>query len=447
MKKILLGLVLLLILPCICLAQMGTGPFGDVSGVASVGDCTGGACLDGTIDGGTSISLYDGDSNKATITSPNIASDTAFTLPAVSGALAPLDSPVFTTLIKTPAITGDSVSGLTIDSDADDDTDVTMPAGGGIIISGQGTGYTIKDTTTDVYVDLSDDNKAYIGDNGITLDIDFSGSNSAISSSSGYLGLNGEIYGDEFSTQKTYEMAGDIFNSMTQQKLLLLWLTPSDNGTEIDYSGNGHNATYVDSSDWTSSDLLYQGFVHVLDFDGVNDYLTIADHNDFSFGDGSADSAFSLGGWYYFHANDAEGQSLLSKKSPAAGSEWWLYYTVNHTLTFILYDYSVPATTQQISNAVMPEGWHFVVATYDGSEANTGIKLYVDGAVIASTGSDNGSYVAMENLDHVVCVGIKNPTEQNEFTKQMGYQFITAEELSSITVWELYTSTRGYYNQ
>jgi hypothetical protein len=53
--------------------------------VISVGDCTDGACLDGTSDGGTNIALYDGDSNKTTISMGNAAGDLLFILPPDDG--------------------------------------------------------------------------------------------------------------------------------------------------------------------------------------------------------------------------------------------------------------------------------------------------------------------------------------------------------------------------
>lgn len=50
--------------------------------VTSVGDCTSGACLDGTSDGGTFISIYDGDSNKVTLGMADLGSDLVVDIPA-----------------------------------------------------------------------------------------------------------------------------------------------------------------------------------------------------------------------------------------------------------------------------------------------------------------------------------------------------------------------------
>ncbi len=59
-----------------------SGGSGDVT---SVGDCTSGACLDGTSDGGTNFALFDGDSNKVTISSGNLSADITMVLPTNDG--------------------------------------------------------------------------------------------------------------------------------------------------------------------------------------------------------------------------------------------------------------------------------------------------------------------------------------------------------------------------
>lgn len=55
--------------------------------VLSVGDCTDGACLDGTSDGGTNITFYNIDSNKTQLIASDTASDLVITLPATTGTL------------------------------------------------------------------------------------------------------------------------------------------------------------------------------------------------------------------------------------------------------------------------------------------------------------------------------------------------------------------------
>jgi len=66
-----------------CTAASGGG---DVTGV---GDCTDGACLDGTADGGETIALYDGDSHKGTFDVPDISGDVVYTFPAATATIIP----------------------------------------------------------------------------------------------------------------------------------------------------------------------------------------------------------------------------------------------------------------------------------------------------------------------------------------------------------------------
>ena len=84
---------------------------GDVSGV---GDCTEGDCLDGTSDGGTQFSLWDGDSNKGTFTLPNLSSDVVYTLPSATSTLLATDG-VGTNLT---ALNGENIQDNTIDKDS-----------------------------------------------------------------------------------------------------------------------------------------------------------------------------------------------------------------------------------------------------------------------------------------------------------------------------------------
>ena len=60
------------------------------------------------------------------------------------------------------------------------------------------------------------------------------------------------------------------------------------------------------ASGWTDADqqlhipqTALQSYNELAWFDGVGDYVSIADHNDFTFGDGSNDSVFSVSAWIY----------------------------------------------------------------------------------------------------------------------------------------------------
>ena len=74
----------------------------------------------------------------------------------------------------------------------------------------------------------------------------------------------------------------------------------------------------------------------VLDFNGSSDYISIADHNDFSFGDSSDDSAFSVSAWV--KAQDLTNFPVISKGEYNVAGEWALRFESDDKLYFILYD-------------------------------------------------------------------------------------------------------------
>lgn len=75
----------------LCTYETGTGIqcITDVAAgdVESVGNCTGGACFDGTSDGGTNLTFYDGDSHTGQLSTTNLTGGRSYLLPDISGLL------------------------------------------------------------------------------------------------------------------------------------------------------------------------------------------------------------------------------------------------------------------------------------------------------------------------------------------------------------------------
>ena len=141
---------------------------------------------------------------------------------------------------------------------------------------------------------------------------------------------------------------------------------------------------------------------------GGSDYVIVPDHDDFSFGNGSSDSAFSLCAWVY--VTDGGTQRFLTKWDTNNNREWEFRFTADETLRIGLYDEdeSAPGQRGLTTDAALSVGWHHVAATYDGrggDSADEGLSLYVDGSPIAASPAKSGSYVAMENLGADVAIG------------------------------------------
>ncbi len=136
------------------------------------------------------------------------------------------------------------------------------------------------------------------------------------------------------------------------------------------------------------------------------DHIDIPDSNSLSFGDGSSDTAFSIEVWT--NMDDATTFRWMTKGTSGADQEWGFGTTGTDFIFFVLYDADNSNNIIAVSDAAVTsdEGsWVHFGATYDGGGSETGLTLYRNGAVFASTNSENGTYVALHNFTDTGDIG------------------------------------------
>jgi len=151
-----------------------------------------------------------------------------------------------------------------------------------------------------------------------------------------------------------------------------------------------------------------------LNLDGTDDYVTISDSAAISFGSTTADSPFSVAFWVK-SAAFAAGDALFKGKLDASEREWRIILKgASSEFIFALYDETgVHLIQQAITTPSLDDGsWRFVTVTYTGSRAFSGITVYFDGAVRASSGSSSGVYVAMHNTANPLYIGAVSTLRQ-----------------------------------
>ncbi|HEY7708504.1 MAG TPA: hypothetical protein VIG57_00550, partial [Candidatus Entotheonella sp.] len=142
-----------------------------------------------------------------------------------------------------------------------------------------------------------------------------------------------------------------------------------------------------------------------IEFDNTDDYINVADNDDLTFGNGTTDSAFSVAFWVKL--NDATSYGIFEK-----ANEYRLNHAGSDNIEFILHDASSAGEIGIRTNGgygplTSQEGkWIHFAVTYDGSEAHTGMTMYLNGAAIATTSNNFGSYTAMENTGANLTVGL-----------------------------------------
>lgn len=213
--------------------------------------------------------------------------------------------------------------------------------------------------------------------------------------------------------------------------------------TVTDTCGSNNGALSDGDSDYTSDHSVTGKVSNALDLDGTDDCILVADDAVFSFGDGAVtDSPFSISAWV--NMDDATSFDILSKRD-ADSAEWYFRFETADKLTLILFDAVAGQSISQIADVASTASqgsWIHVVATYDATEANTGITLYINGSVWASTGADLGAYGAMHNTADDVYIG-RSVADAKYANGKIDNVMIFGKELSQAEVTALYNSASG----
>lgn len=228
----------------------------------------------------------------------------------------------------------------------------------------------------------------------------------------------------------------------------LLWLPAStDTTTSTDQSLNARTATY-DAT--IAAQLAPLGLGHSVSFDGSTDYATVPDADGLSFGNGTADSAFSVIAVVNV-TNTAAARAILTKRgSGATVREWEFIVSGGDALQLFLWDDSVGVSPVRASDAAITQGsWIMVGATYSaatgGATAANDIVLYQDGLAVASTATNQATYVAMENLGGVVGLGTRASVAAIPFQGSMAMVAIVAKALSASEMWASYQLNKWFF--
>ena len=215
----------------------------------------------------------------------------------------------------------------------------------------------------------------------------------------------------------------------------ILNLTESPGTEQVQYTQHtapsGTNYIYTGTSSPSFANL------YSLSFDGVDDYVNLGDSSDFTFGDGSTDSPFSISMWVKLA--DGVVQGFIAKSS-SSQKEYHIITSGSGLLRFRLYDNSTGGYIQsQMDAAASTLSWVNYIFTYDGSGDATGINIYADNSLVAQTQSGFGTYTAMENTTADLRV---SSSEQNNFYLEGNTDEVALFniELSSSQVTDIYNS-------
>lgn len=252
---------------------------------------------------------------------------------------------------------------------------------------------------------------------------------------------NGEL---ENATQLRERFLGNLLAIMGDTRLL--W-TPkaADTTGATDESLNARAITW-DAT--VASRLSALGLGYAQSFNGSSQYGTIADQANLSFGNGTTDQAFSV--VVLANVTDtALTRVLVSKWAPSAVREWNFRILTTDTLSLTLEDQSAAVAPVRTSNSAITQGTPTLYgATYDGTGGATaanGIILYQNGLSIASTATNNASYVAMEDTTAAVEIGTQDTHTANFLDGSLALVGVCAGVLSAAQMWAIKKLVNAFF--
>ncbi len=195
------------------------------------------------------------------------------------------------------------------------------------------------------------------------------------------------------------------------------------------------------------------GRIPIITFNGTDEEANSPDAAYWSRDDAGGANGFSVGVWANV-TDTAAARTLLAKFDDTTAAElreWMLFITPADEARLFLMDESANVSAQRTSDAAITMGsWRFFVATYDGAGGTAAadtIILYDNGAVLASTATNNASYVGMEDLATVVSLGRNIGNNERWFDGQMAggplAPFFVQTELSADAILRLYQLGRA----
>ncbi|MEO9482732.1 MAG: LamG-like jellyroll fold domain-containing protein [Ekhidna sp.] len=191
--------------------------------------------------------------------------------------------------------------------------------------------------------------------------------------------------------------------------------TPVSSKYYMVFPTNGFEDATSQSSVEFATTEVFPG--QALDFDGTGQYVSVADNDALSFGNGTTDSPMSVEAWIYL--DQITSRSIVSKRS--GENEWHLVISSDGRVSVTLADQSSSGFLFGESPVIgfNTGEWYHIAFTYDGSSTAAGINTYVNGVLQTQTPGSSGSYTAMENTNSPVEIGSLNSGASFNFDGQI----------------------------
>ena len=159
------------------------------------------------------------------------------------------------------------------------------------------------------------------------------------------------------------------------------------------------------------------------DFSGVNQYLTVSDHADFS----PALTAFSITGWWYPDVTTVGG--WIGKYGSSL--EWCVGSTNGGALYWFVYDNTTNGYRGRYASTGWTAGsWQRFAFTYDGGTSASSCEIWRNGVQIDDNDFSSGTFTTIRDTSQVVTVGQASGWSGTEFNGRIAHLQFFKKKLS-----------------
>lgn len=207
------------------------------------------------------------------------------------------------------------------------------------------------------------------------------------------------------------------------------------------FQGNANSETGLDNGTLVAAPSSATGIIgNCYTFNGSTQYISFSDSANLSFVNASGDIKFSISCWVY--PTSFAATNYIFTKRPSS-LEYSFFINTSGKIVAVLFSGGAGTITiARITQAAISiNQWTHIVFTYDGSETSAGIKIYVNGALMATDDvSASSPYVGMSNTATSAYIGGFSGAAGGYTGKIDEFGIWRGRELSLANVQSLYNS-------
>jgi len=220
-----------------------------------------------------------------------------------------------------------------------------------------------------------------------------------------------------------------VLGDAPTEGLISHWMLDEGAGTTAYDSAGYNDGTLVNGPVWTTGRIDLG-----LDFDGVDDYMSVPDDSSLDFASGEN---FSVAAWFRIEAGETSGEPILQKYSNSNQSGYALFGNsgfVPGRIAFVTWGTGEIAALDD--GGYNDGSWHYAVGVR--SQSSGEIHLYIDGVEVDSNNEPSRSLANSANLH----IGTNFTGHSNLYGKIDDVR-VYDRALSAEEIWDLYLEGAG----